>query len=93
MTFSAQGLGRDVALLVGFHGRDLVSMPADDFAALRQTVGRVRRVLDSLTAEVAGEAARRSAPEHGARGLARSEGRRSPEELIAEDLGVNRGDA
>lgn len=55
--------------------------------------GELRRIADSYTAMVAGEIARRSAPELGGAGLVQSEGSRTVEEFLKTTTGASGRDA
>ncbi|WP_084039078.1 HNH endonuclease signature motif containing protein [Demequina sp. NBRC 110053] len=93
MTFSTATFDRDAAVVRAFDGRDVAELSPEDFVALRTAVGQAKRSFDALVACVAGEAARRSDPNLGVDGLARREGHRRPESMVAEDLGVGPGEA
>ncbi|MFD4421296.1 DUF222 domain-containing protein [Agromyces sp. NPDC058484] len=56
-------------------------------------LSRLRREADALLTRVAAEVARRSAPEFGAEGLARSQGFHNPVRLIAASTGASRSEA
>ncbi|MFV0632910.1 DUF222 domain-containing protein [Demequina sp.] len=93
MPFSTGTFDREAATLRGFEGRDLEGLSRAEFEQLRAAVGATKRTFDALVASVAGEVARRSTPDLGSAGLARTAGHRRPEGMIAEDLGVSQGDA
>lgn len=93
MTFSTEIFDREAAALRAFAGRDLDALSVHEFADLREAVARTKRSFDALVASVAGQAARRSTPDMGHSGLARTEGHHSPEGLIAGDLGLSPGEA
>lgn len=93
MTFSTESFKRQAGELLGYDGTDLGALERSEFTKLRETVGRVKRSLDALVAEVAAEAASRSDEDLGWAGLARKEGHRRPEGMIAQDLGITPGEA
>jgi len=93
MTFSTESFKRQAGELLAFDGADLGALPRHEFAALRETVGRAKRSFDALVAEIAAEAASRSTDELGWAGMARKEGHRRPEGMIAQDLGITPGEA
>lgn len=93
MTILTSPLALEVALLRGFEGRAESELSTAELHDFREAVGRARRSLDSVAATMAGEVARRSAPELGAGGLARKEGFVSPQQFLAKTLGTSPGDA
>lgn len=80
-------------MLRAFEGRVEAELSGPELDELRESVGLARRALDAVAAAMAGEVARRSAPELGAGGLARKEGFKTPQEFLAKTLGTSPGDA
>ncbi|WP_297081596.1 DUF222 domain-containing protein [uncultured Demequina sp.] len=93
MTFSTESFKRQAGELLAYDGADLGALPRQEFATLREKVGRAKRSFDALVAEIAAEAASRSSDELGWAGMARKEGHRRPEGMIAQDLGITPGEA
>lgn len=92
MTFSLADVDARTALLRDFEGADVASLPRPQLLALLRAVGEVKAACDRLTATVAGEIGRRSAPEDGASGLARQEGFASAEQMVASVIGASPSD-
>ena len=61
--------------------------PNDSFIELSRLCGQLQRLVGVRAAFIAGEVARRSAPELGQNGLAQSTGYRTPEELVRATTG------
>ena len=61
--------------------------------AANDTLGRMRRLVDALHAEVAAGIAHESRPELGAESLAKQQGYRNPTQLIAATAGASAGEA
>ena len=93
MSFSTATFDREAAAVRAFAGRDLEALTGPEMANLRGAIGRAKRSFDAMVATVAGEAARRSAPDLGRGGMAKAEGHLSPEGMIADDLGMTPGEA
>ncbi|WP_061961353.1 HNH endonuclease [Demequina flava] len=93
MAIDTDVLEREVARLVAFAGVEVSDLDRDQFGAMREAMGSARRALDSLSAAVASELARRSAPELGSDGLARKEGHSSPVKAVAREWGMDLGEA
>lgn len=68
-------------------------MSGTGILAVQSTLARARRVLDALEVRVAGSIGRRSDPELGPDGLARSQGYRSAAALIAAETGGSLAEA
>ncbi len=93
MAFSLAMLEREVHAARERAVADVSSLPRRDLLELHRAVAGVRRAADALLAELSGEISRRSAPEHGAGGLARREGFSTPNRLIAAATGGSLADA
>ena len=74
-------------------GADAVSLSDSDLIAVHERYCRMRRMLDADQTALAAEIARRSRPELGSEGLAKSQGFRNPTALIAATGGTSTGDA
>jgi len=61
--------------------------------ALTEAIGAARRLLDAAAADVAAEVARQSRPELGSASLARQQGFRNPQSLVAATFGSTYGEA
>lgn len=72
---------------------DFDALGDDDVLELQREIATQRRLLDARAALVAGQVARRSAPELGSAGLAQRGGFRTPEELTRVTTGSTAGDA
>ncbi|MBG6054371.1 hypothetical protein IWX81_000761 [Salinibacterium sp. CAN_S4] len=72
---------------------ELTSLPDAALLALQVEIATSRRRLDSLSARVAAEVGRRSAPDLGYAGLAQRSGARTPEALVQQLTGVTRSEA
>lgn len=93
------------AVLTAFRGATpvLAALPCDvdvfdalddaDVLDVQREIAAQRRLLDARAAVVAGQVARRSAPELGSAGLAQRGGFRTPEELTRVTTGSTAGDA
>ena len=93
------------AVLTAFRGATpvLAALPCEvnvfdalddaDVLDVQREIAAQRRLLDARAAVVAGQVARRSAPELGSAGLAQRGGFRTPEELIRVTTGSTAGDA
>jgi hypothetical protein len=77
----------------GWQGIDVDSLPRAELLATHRDLARMRRELDAMLAYSSAAIARRSTPEDGQEGLAKREGYRTPEELIASISGGSTGDA
>ena len=64
-----------------------------ELVALNESLGAARRRFDAVHSRIASEIARRSRPEHGAEGLAKKNGYRTPVTLIAATTGTTVGEA
>lgn len=93
MTLTTAELARDVAAVLALEGVDVAGLDRSRLLAAQQEIARVRRGADVLLAQVSGEIARRSAVDAGPGGFARREGYASPQQLIADKLGVSTGEA
>jgi Domain of unknown function (DUF222) len=71
----------------------LTRVTDDVLMELQRDVAAIRRQVDSATASIAGEIARRSAPQLGKDGLARRQGQRTPEKLISFLTGTSGAEA
>lgn len=74
-------------------GADAVSLSDSELIAVHERYCRMRRMLDADQVVLAAEIARRSRPELGSEGLAKSQGYRNPTALIAATGGTSTGDA
>src|SRR5690606_690507 len=72
---------------------DFDALGDDDVLEIQREIAVQRRMLDARAALVAGQVARRSAPELGSAGLAQRGGFRTPEELTRVTTGSTAGDA
>lgn len=61
--------------------------------ALNDALGKVRRLADAATVQVAAEISRQSRPELGADSLAKKQGFRNANVLLASELGIGNGEA
>jgi len=77
----------------GWQGIDVDSLPRAELLATHRDLARMRRELDAMLAYSSAAIARRSTPEDGQEGLAKREGYRTPEELLASISGGSTGDA
>ena len=92
MTFSLADVDSKAALVRGFEGVDLASLPRAELVALQRVAAAARGAWDVALAHVAGEVARRSRAEDGAGGLARQQGFASPEQFVASVVGGSFGE-
>ncbi|WP_091707440.1 HNH endonuclease signature motif containing protein [Microbacterium sp. cf046] len=74
-------------------GADAGSLSDSDLIAVHERYCRMRRMLDADQTVLAAEIARRSRPELGSEGLAKTQGYRNPTALIAATGGTSTGDA
>ncbi len=74
-------------------GADAGSLSDMDLIAVHERYCRMRRMLDADQTALAAEIARRSRPELGSEGLAKTQGYRNPTALIAATGGTSTGDA
>ena len=74
-------------------GADAGSLSDSDLIAVHERYCRMRRMLDADQTALAAEIARRSSPELGSEGLAKTQGYRNPTALIAATGGTSTGDA
>ena len=74
-------------------GTDAGSLSDSDLIAVHERYCRMRRMLDADQTALAAEIARRSRPELGSEGLAKTQGFRNPTALIAATAGTSTGDA
>jgi 5-methylcytosine-specific restriction protein A len=74
-------------------GADAGSLSDSELITVHERYCRMRRMLDADQAQLAAEIARRSRPELGPEGLAKSQGFRNPTALIAATTGTSTGDA
>src|SRR5690554_1645916 len=72
---------------------DFDALGDEDVLAVQREIAGQRRLLDARAALIAGQVARRSAPELGSAGLAQRGGFRTPEELARVTTGSTAGDA
>jgi len=77
----------------GWTGIDVTALGRAELLSTHRDLARMRRELDGMLAYSSAEIARRSTPEDGQSGLAKREGFRSPEELVASISGGSTGDA
>ncbi|WP_062208281.1 HNH endonuclease signature motif containing protein [Demequina oxidasica] len=77
----------------GWTGIDLDSLPSDDLLASHRELARMRRQLDAMVASSSAAIARRSMGEDGQQGMAKRQGYRTPEELLASISGGSTGEA
>src|SRR6187431_378896 len=93
MTFSTELVRHELAAARAFDGAAVGEFSANQLHDVSDALGRARRSLDALVVMVAGEVAKRSAPELGIGGLARREGFSTPQEMLAKTLGTSQYDA
>ena len=74
-------------------GADAGSLSDSELIAVHERYCRMRRMLDADQTALAAEIARRSRPELGSEGLAKTQGYRNPTALIAATGGTSTGDA
>jgi hypothetical protein len=92
MTFSLADIDAQTALLRDFEGADVASLARPELLRVLKLASAGRNAWDLLIAQLAGEVARRSAPEDGAGGLARQQGFGSAGQLVASVLGSAPGE-
>ncbi len=68
--------------------RDFGELAPGELVAVARGLGGLRRHLDAVFAECTAEVARQSAPDLGSAGLARTEGFKTPEDLISTTAGI-----
>ena len=81
------------AVLALWPGADAGALSDSELIAVNERYCRMRRMLDADQTELAAEIARRSRPELGSEGLAKTQGYRNPTALIAATGGTTTGDA
>lgn len=74
-------------------GEHVEGTDAGRLVALNDALGRVRRLADAATVQVAAEISRQSRPELGADSLAKKQGFRNANVLLASELGIANGEA
>ena len=74
-------------------GADAGALSDSELIAVNERYCRMRRMLDADQSQLAAEIARRSRPELGSEGLAKTQGYRNPTALIAATGGTSTGDA
>ncbi|WP_430867188.1 DUF222 domain-containing protein [Demequina aurantiaca] len=77
----------------GWQGIDVDALPQPELLASHGDMARMRRVLEGMMAISGAAIARQSRPENGQDGLAKRQGYRTPEELLASISGGSTGDA
>ncbi|WP_430868224.1 DUF222 domain-containing protein [Demequina aurantiaca] len=77
----------------GWQGIDVDALPQPELLASHGEMARMRRVLEGMMAISGAAIARQSKPENGQAGLAKRQGYRTPEELLASISGGSTGDA
>lgn len=90
---AAGASGAPVVDLSAWERLDWRSLPRPELMAAQRRLAAARNQLTMLASVAAAEIARRSTGDDGAAGLARREGFRTPEELIAATTGGTRGEA
>lgn len=93
MALSTTLLERSTAAAHALHGADVASLAQTELLAAQELLAHVRRAVDGLLAEVAGEVGRRSDQQAGPGGFARRAGHASPQQLVASSLGISPGEA
>jgi hypothetical protein len=93
MTLTTALLDRDIAAARAFDGLDESSLPRERLLAAQEALARIRHDVDAQLAIVTSEVGRRSAADAVPGGLARREGYASPQQLVADKLGVSVGEA
>ncbi len=76
-----------------WRGADAGALSDSELIAVNERYCRMRRMLDADQTALAAEIARRSRPELGSEGLAKTQGYRNPTALIAATGGTSTGDA
>lgn len=74
-------------------GEHVEGTDAARLVALNDALGKVRRLADAATVQVAAEISRQSRPELGADSLAKKQGFRNANVLLASELGIANGEA
>ncbi|WP_062385065.1 HNH endonuclease [Demequina iriomotensis] len=92
MNISLLPVADAVAALRAFDGVEVAGLSETDLLTVRDAVARLQRVVEVPAAVVAGEIARRSAPDVGT-GLARRHGHRNPVQMVAHGTGGSRAGA
>jgi uncharacterized protein DUF222/HNH endonuclease len=94
MTRAVDLLRKEVDTVLSiWSGTDAGSLSDSDLIAVHERYCRMRRMLDADQTALAAEIARRSRPELGSEGLAKTQGFRNPTALIAATAGTSTGDA
>ncbi|SBS70071.1 HNH endonuclease signature motif containing protein [uncultured Microbacterium sp.] len=94
MSTTLDDLTAAVAAVCGlWPGEHVEGTEAGRLVALNDALGKVRRLADAATVRVAAEIARQSRPELGADSLARKQGFRNANVLLASELGIANGEA
>lgn len=92
MKFSTEAIEAATATARVFNGRDIASLDAHALVSAQAAVAQARRGVEVLMSALAAETARRSAPELRG-GLAKDQGFRSPQQMIANVTGGSLADA
>jgi hypothetical protein len=77
----------------GWQGLDVSGLPRQELLVVHRDLSKMRREIDAMLAQSGAEIARRSTRDDGQEGLAKREGFRSPEELVASMSGGTMRDA
>ena len=93
MEISTGAIATALESLAAFEGRAVAALEPGELIAAQGAAALVRRTTEAVLAALAFEVGRRSAPDLGARGLAREHGFSSPNRLIAHTTGGSLGDA
>ncbi len=92
MTRAVDLLRKEVDTVLSiWSGTDAGSLSDSDLIAVHERYCRMRRMLDADQTALAAEIARRSRPELGSEGLAKTQGFRNPTALIAATAGTSTG--
>lgn len=93
MDISTVAIAAALESLAAFEGRAVTTLEPGELLAAQGAAAQVRRTTEAMLAALAFEVGRRSAPELGPGGLARSHGFSSPGRMIAQATGGSLGDA
>lgn len=93
MVLSTELLERSTVAAHALHGVEIGTLAQSELLAAQDALAQVRRAVDGLLAEVAGEVGRRSEQQMGPGSFARRAGHASPQQLVASSLGISPGEA
>lgn len=93
MDISTGAIAAALESLAAFEGRTVATLEHGELVAAQDAASVLRRATEAMLAALAFEVGRRSAPELGPGGLARSHGFSSPGRMVAQATGGSLGDA